>query len=131
MKLTNYLLLLVIALALTMVSCKKDTKSATEILTSKSWKISSQKLNGVAQAVETCQTDDFLTFASGGTYVYNIGTVTCYDGEVTYDGTWILSADGKTITVDGVIASVVITESQIVVTITDGSDTIEQILIPK
>jgi len=72
-----------------------------------------------------------MTFNTTGTYVYSIGAITCYDGETGYDGIWILSDDEKTITLDGDPASVVITESKIVVTITDGFDTIEQIYIPK
>jgi len=131
MKSVNYLLLFVIALAMIVPSCKKDTKTAKEILTTGSWKISSQKTNGVSEVIEACQTDDFLTFATNGTYTYNIGTTTCYDGEETYDGDWVLSADEKTLTVDGFDVAVVITESQIVITITDDSDTLEETLIPK
>jgi hypothetical protein len=102
-----------------------------EIMTTGSWKASSEKLNGVANPIDACQNDDFITFASNGTYTYNIGTTTCYDGEESYDGTWALSADEKTITVDGFDAGIVVSENQIVITLVDGSDTIERTFIPK
>ena len=130
MKSINYFLLLVFALALTIPSCKKDAKTATEILTSKSWKMTSFKINSV-ELIEDCDKDDFITFLAGGTYTYNVGTTTCYDGDVNYDGTWSLSADEKTLTVDGVGATVVITESQCTITYADGSDSITMIYIPK
>jgi hypothetical protein len=131
MKSLNYLLLFVIALALTVPSCKKDTKSGKEILTSVSWKETSVKINGAVQTIADCAKDDYLTFITDGTYTYNVGALTCYDGDVSYSGTWTLSADEKTLTVDGDPASVVITESKIVVTVIDGSDTIEMVFVPK
>jgi hypothetical protein len=131
MKSVNYLLLIVIALALTVSSCKENSKSAKEILTTGSWKMSTQKYNGELITIDDCEKDDYITFAADGTYIYSIGANTCYDGETNDNGTWTLSADEKTITVDGDDASVVITESQVVITITDGSDILEMIYIPK
>jgi hypothetical protein len=132
MKPTNYFLLFVIALAIVATSCKKDkAKSGKEILTSVSWKMTSSKVNGVVQAIEDCAKDDFLTFTVDGNYTYNVGALTCYEGEATYGGTWTLSADEKTLTVDGDAAAVVITENQISVTITGGSDTTVMIFVPK
>ena len=112
-------------------SCKKDetNKSAKEILMSKSWKMSSSKLNGV-ETIEDCVKDDFLTFAANGTYTYNVGAITCSEYDTSYSGTWTLSADGKTITVDGEPGTVVITENQIVATTMFGTDTLEVTLIP-
>jgi hypothetical protein len=132
MKSINYLVLFVFALTITISSCKKDesTKSSKEIMTSKSWKVSSSKTDGVAEVIEDCQKDDILTFASSGTYTYNVGANTCNADETTYDGSWSLSADGKTLTVDGETAAVVITENQIKVTLTIDSSIWEMIYIP-
>jgi len=131
MKSINYLLPLIFALAMIFPSCKKNDKTAKEILTSKSWKMSSEKINNVLVPMDDCVKDDFVTFSAAGTYVVNIGAATCYDGQTGFDGTWTLSADEKTLTLDGDPASVVITESQLVVTLTDGPDTIEEIFVPK
>jgi hypothetical protein len=132
MKSINYLVLFFFALTITITSCKKDesTKSAKEILTSKSWKVSSSKIDGIAGVIEDCQKDDILTFAASGTYTYNIGATTCNADETTYNGTWSLSADSKTLTVDGETASVVITENQIKVTLTIDSSIMEMTYVP-
>ena len=132
MKSVIYSVLFIFALTITISSCKKDesTKSAKEILTSKSWKVLSSKINGVAEVIEDCQKDDILSFALSGTYTYNVGTNKCDADETTYDGTWSLSANGKTITVDGELASVVITENQIKITLTIDTSIYEMIYIP-
>jgi hypothetical protein len=131
MKPTNYFLLFIFALTLTVPSCKKDEtiKSVKEILTSKSWKMSSSKQNGV-EIIEDCTKDDIITFATDGTFTTTVGSTTCYYGETGNSGTWTLSSDGKTLTIDEYPASVSISESKITVTSTDGTDTLVMTFIP-
>jgi Lipocalin-like domain len=131
MKALRFMTYFVFALTLSLTFCKKDdaAKSAKEILMSKSWKMVSSKLNGV-ETIEDCVKDDILTFGANGTYTYNVSTILCYEGETSYSGSWTISDDGKTITVDGDAGSAVITESQIVATTVYGTDTLVVTLIP-
>jgi hypothetical protein len=131
MKSINYFLLFIFVLTLTCPSCSKDedTKSAKEILTSKSWKMSSSKQNGV-EVQDDCTKDDIINFATDGTYTLTVGSVPCYYGETGASGTWTLSSDGKTLTIDEYPASVSITENKIKVTSTDGTDTVVMTFIP-
>jgi hypothetical protein len=132
MKALNFSVCFVLVLALSLSSCKKDdgAKSPKEILTSKSWKMISSKLNGV-ETIQECDKDDYITFAANGTYNYNVSAIKCYDGDENYSGVWTLSNDGKTITVDGEPGSVVITENQVVATTIVDTDTLVVTLIPK
>jgi hypothetical protein len=131
MKSINYFLLFIFVIALTIPSCSKDedTKSSKEILTSKSWKMSSSKQNGV-EVIEDCTKDDIITFATDGTFTTTVGSITCYNGETDYSGIWTLSGDGKTLTIDEYPASVSISENKITVTSTDGTDTVVMTFIP-
>jgi hypothetical protein len=130
MKSIKYLLLVIFALAITVSSCKKDDLTPKEMLMGKAWKYSTEKYNGVLQTMDNCQKDDVLTFKADGTYTYNVGITTCYSGETSYTGTWVLSADGKSLTVDGDAATVVISENKVVVTVNDGGDITEMTFIP-
>ena len=125
--------LIVMGLLLILSSCKKkeETSALTpkEILMSKSWKITSMKVNGVETLVN-CEKDDVLTFLANGTYTYNVGTNKCDPSETNYPGTWTLSDDGKTIVFDGDNGTVVITESQVVATYVSGVNTNIVTLIP-
>jgi glutamine cyclotransferase len=91
------------AFAIIVTSCNKDDSNMTkkEMLTAKSWKISSSKTNGVADVIEDCQKDDFLTFATDGTYTFNPGTNKCFSTESIDNGTWELTSDEKYLIVDG------------------------------
>ena len=129
MKSISYLVLFVFALAITVTSCKKDKLTPKEMLTAKSWKLSSSKVNGV-ETIEDCSKDDILIFAVNGTYSMTVGSILCYDGDTNYTGSWTLSADGKTITVDGEPTPIIITESKLVVTTVDGTQTTVITLIP-
>lgn len=135
MKTVNYFLLLVFALALAIPSCKKDKeKSAKEILTSKSWKISSIKLNNVeviSSLLEPCDMDNYQTFTIDGNYTEYVNTIKCDVSETDYMGTWSLSADGKTFTLDGQELSAEITEEKMVFTMSDGGNTLVITFIPK
>jgi hypothetical protein len=125
--------LIVMGLLLILSSCKKkeDTSALTpkEILTSKSWKIASMKVNGV-ETLENCEKDDVLTFLANGIYTYNVGTNKCDPSETNYTGTWTLSDDGKTMVFDGDNGTAVITESQVVATYLSGMNTKVVTLIP-
>jgi hypothetical protein len=132
MKTGKFLTLFAFALMMSVSFCKKDesnTVTPKEMLTSKSWKMTSMKVNGM-EILEDCTKDDIMTFAGTGTYSTSVGTITCYDGETNNSGTWTLSSDGKTLTVDGDPYSVVITETQLVATYVDGTDTMVMTLIP-
>jgi triacylglycerol esterase/lipase EstA (alpha/beta hydrolase family) len=132
MKTLKFLIFFVLALTMSVSSCKKDesnTSTPKDILTSKSWKLSSLKVNGV-ETIEDCNKDDIMTFAANGTYTTTVGAITCYSGETNTTGTWSLSTDGKTLTVDGDAYSVVITESKVVATIVIGTETTELTVIP-
>jgi hypothetical protein len=126
--------LIVMGLVLILSSCKKtEEKTSTltpkEILTSKPWKITSEKVNGVETLVN-CEKDDVLTFLANGTYTYNIGANKCDPSETNYTGTWTLSDDGKTIVFDGDNGTAVITESQVVATYVSEGSTYVVTLIP-
>ena len=103
MKSFKYLFLLVIALTITVASCKKDEepKSKKELLTSNQWRFLSSKTDGVADMISNCEKDDFMIFASNGTYTWNPGTVKCNSHDTIITGTWTLSTDEKTLTLDG------------------------------
>jgi lipopolysaccharide export system protein LptA len=96
---------------------------------SKSWKITSMKVNG-AETLVNCEKDDILTFLANGTYTYNVGTNKCDPSETNYTGSWTVSDDGKTIVFDGDNGTVVITESQVVATYVSGVNTNIVTLIP-
>ncbi|HZK93946.1 MAG TPA: lipocalin family protein [Prolixibacteraceae bacterium] len=132
MKSFKYLFLLVIALTIAVASCKKDevTKSKKELLTAKQWKFLSRKTNGVADVINNCEKDDFTIFSSNGTYTWNPTTVKCDPSQTIQTGTWTLSSDEKTLSVDGDEATIVeLTESRLVVSTIDGSDVWEQTFV--
>lgn len=97
-------------------SCKKDeAKSRSEMLTGAKWKVSSQKLNGVVEPLEDCSKDDFMIFASGGKCTFNPGANKCYSDEVIETGTWSLSSDEKSFTLNGETWTIVeLTQSRFV-----------------
>jgi heat shock protein HslJ len=131
----NWLIpLIVMGLVLILNGCnKKEEKTSPstpkEILTSKSWKITSTKVNGV-EVLQDCEKDDVLTFLANGTYTYNVGTNKCNTSDTNYTGTWTLSDDGKTIVFDGDNGTAVITESQVVATYVSEGSTHVVTLIP-
>ena len=102
-RLFTVVLLITIALTVTISSCKKDESNLTkkEMLTAKSWKILSSKTNGVADVIDDCQKDDFITFTKDGNYATNPGTNKCYIDDSADSGTWSFSADEKYLIVDG------------------------------
>ena len=134
MKSIKYLFLFVFALMVTITSCKKNNepaKSKKEILTSKQWKLSSYKDNGVAVVMQDCEKDNVLSLASNGTYTTNPGAIICEVDETIETGTWSLSVDEKSIIVDGTPLTIVeLTENKFVLSIVDGNYSMEQTYIP-
>lgn len=124
MKSIKYLVLLVLALTLTVASCKKDEVVMTkkEMLTAKSWKLLSSKENGVTIEIEVCEKDDVLTFLTNGTYTFSPGANKCYTDDVIQTGTWSLSTDEKFLTIDGegegIMTIVELTKSKLVLSTT-------------
>ena len=81
-------------------SCSKDDKTRKEILTSKSWKLTVYRVAGTDQPIPDCVKDNYYEFNSNGTYQYFKGINLCVAGETTETGSWSMSADEKTFTLD-------------------------------
>jgi hypothetical protein len=111
LKLIVFLLLLV---NFTLSSCKKD-KTVTELLTNGSWKNTAISidpgidLDGTGTLVTDlfaqfppCTKDDLTIFKTGGVYDSDEGATKCSVSDPqTTQGVWVLSADEKTMTIDG------------------------------
>jgi hypothetical protein len=103
MKKNNYLMLFVLAVMISVLSCKKDESTSGTALTSQernkeiiiasSWRISSQVKYDAAVTIQDCEKDDLYTFSADGTFTDNVGSLTC-NGETNSSGTWIIYADG-------------------------------------
>ena len=125
MKTFTNLVLCIFVLTLISISCKKDavTKTKKEILTASKWKVSSEKINGVARIFEDCSRDDFMTFAINGTYTSNPGAIKCDPSEAIYTGTWALSSDEKYLIMDGDNATIIaLTETRMVLSVVDNTE---------
>lgn len=89
-------------------SCKKDDdndKSKNDLLTQKGWKIVTildDPGTGVYEnfPIDECNKDDVLKFETNHTYHLSIGTP-CDPSDSDETGSWSLSSDEKTLTVDG------------------------------
>jgi hypothetical protein len=117
--------LLVLSVILLFASCKKDNgKSKTEYLTQSGWKnvsVLSDMGTGsfVNQPVEDCAKDDILKFEADHSYNTTVGTK-CDPSDNNETGSWALSADEKTLILNGDDVSIetlngstlVITESE-------------------
>lgn len=96
---------LVLSVSILFVSCsKEDDKSKTELLTQAGWKpVSIQVDLGsgtyVNESIEACAKDDVLKFETNHSYKTTIGTK-CDPSETDENGTWVLSSDEKTLTLD-------------------------------
>jgi hypothetical protein len=114
MKKLKFSLFLIAIVAFSMGSCKKD-KTVTELLTDSAWKITALSVdpaididgNGTLvkdlyAQYETCDKDDLTIFKAGGVLTNDEGALKCDSSNPqTTTGTWLLSADEKTITFDG------------------------------
>lgn len=107
MKPFKYLFLLVIVLATTIASCKKQegNMSRAKLLTSKPWRFLSSKTNGVADHIEDCEKDDFVIFAFISDYTWSPGGKKCDSQETIDTGTWTLSRDEKKITLKSYVST--------------------------
>jgi hypothetical protein len=136
MKSIDYLIFVLLGITVAAVACKEseETNPKKDFLISKSWKVSVYKINGVEVALMDCQKDNYLTFKSNNTYTDYVGAIKCDIYETNIDGTWTLSSDGKILTLKNVqgiqAASIEITESKLVLTITDDTDIIIMTCIP-
>lgn len=113
--------LILVAMAFVFTSCKKDddddpstnSKTNEEYLTSGYWKITAMTIDpGVSIGGTTitdifsqfppCAKDDLIKFNSNGTITDDEGATKCdiNDPQTTNDGTWVLSQDKKSVTVD-------------------------------
>jgi hypothetical protein len=76
------LALCVALISILFVACKKSSshpKTNTDFLTQSSWKFDNAKVGGsdVSAFLQTCQTDNVLTFSSNGTGVLDEGATKC------------------------------------------------------
>jgi Lipocalin-like domain len=91
-------------------SCKKEkeaapaTSTAIDNLTggtTKNWLLSKELIAGVDLGLDDCEKDDVYTFVKATNKVnHTIGKLKC-DDEIDSSVAFALSADGKTITIDG------------------------------
>jgi hypothetical protein len=136
MKSIDYLIFVLLGITVAAVACKEseETNPKKDFLTSKSWKVSVYKVNGEEVALMDCQKDNYLTFRSNSTYTDYVGANKCDIYETNIEGTWTLSNDSKILTLKSVqgiqAASIEITESKLVLTITDDTDIIIMTCIP-
>jgi hypothetical protein len=122
MKTINCCVFFIFALTITVSSCKKDESNPEVILstsermkatlTEGSWTKSFLKLNGDSVALQECEKDDVYTFLKDGTVLYHVDAVIC-GGETDGSGTWSLSIDGKTLTLDGIPWSIEINKGRL------------------
>jgi hypothetical protein len=123
-------------LLLSVTGCQKDelTKSKTEILTAGSWRVSSYKINQEEIALMDCQKDNYMSFNADGSYTDYVGSLKCEISESDITGTWILSDDGVTLTLESLQgiqnAAAEITENKLVLTFTDDTDIIIVTCVP-
>ena len=94
--------LLILVLTILTTSCKKDeTKvySKSEILTAHPWKKVSKTVNGVSGLADF-EKDDIITFSTNGTITHNPGLIKADNNDVGSSGTWSLSDDGLSLTIN-------------------------------
>lgn len=131
-KLNQLIFVLTITLTVFISSCKKDdvSNSKKELLTSNHWKFLTFKYNGIPDASDNCEIDDFIIFSSNGTYTYDPTKIKCQSSESIVTGTWTLSSDEKKFTFDGVEMTIVeLTESKLVISTIEDGDILETTFI--
>jgi hypothetical protein len=104
---TLNLYLIVVLFGLSIFSCTKDEKTAKENLIGK-WMMTAMTIspaqNGVTDqfgSMDACGKDDLTIFNADGTITNDEGVIKCNasDPQTANGGTWVLSADGKTLTI--------------------------------
>lgn len=124
MKTIKQLVFLTLCLTLFVASCKKDDKTTMtkeELLSAKPWKLASSKTNGIADVIPDCDKDDLITLTTNGIYTYNPGSNKCDPDETPETGIWALSADEKSLILDGESLDIIeLTESKLVISMSNG-----------
>jgi hypothetical protein len=92
-KLLSYAFLLMgLSGLLALSSCKDDdeeTRSKTQLLTEKTWKLTSIKVLGLSVPPEDCEADNIYSYTTGGAYSENEGATKCdVDAPQTVSGSW-------------------------------------------
>ena len=95
--------------------------SKTELICKGKWEIASLpidpaidlgmgvKLKDYTQMMQDCEKDNFYTFSADNTYILDEGLLKCSPTAAqTKSGAWSLSADGKTFTLDGEKATLIL-----------------------
>lgn len=113
MKKLTFTLAALVALTVSVSSCKKDTDSPTpstpaaqtktQILTSHSWITKSMVSNNVDfyAFAPACEKDNFLTFKANGTSTYDEGAIKCDPSDPQVEnGTWKFIANETKIIID-------------------------------
>jgi len=106
-KFTKSFALLLLSAAIFTGCSKSETKTKTELLTSKTWVLSDygydDNLNWTIESSEsymwTCEKDNVFTFKSDGTLSETEGTNRCYSA-TGYSYDWTLSSDGTKLSID-------------------------------
>lgn len=110
MKLFNLSFLLVFGLLL--ASCSKDEKTSAELLQDGTWKLGDIKITGLSVA-EACDKDNTWKFGAT-TVAQNYGALKCDSSDIDENVPYTLSADGKTLTIDGEVGTITtLTESNL------------------
>lgn len=126
MKIHSYALLASLAV-LTFSACKKEDKiSKTELLTSGSWKVSSQVTTKGSSSTDDykemkdCEKDDYITFKTNGSVEYNAGTIKCWEDEDQVETSeWKFSENETTLIIDGLQSTILaLTKSDLKVSVT-------------
>ena len=119
MKKLSFTLAALVALTLSLSSCKKDAdspapvvtkKTKTELLTAGSWVMTGMKTNSVDlfPFLPNCQKDNFFTFKANGTYIDDEGKTKCDLGDPqTSTGSWKFIANETKIVLDGLDTSTI------------------------
>jgi hypothetical protein len=110
----NKLIFIISVFAVIFTSCEKDKDDATtrEMLVGKSWKktkieievlgFTIDLINEFGDLFDECYLDNLLILNEDNTFQETEGATKCSDlsPQIIYEGTWSLSADEKTITLD-------------------------------
>ena len=92
-------------------SCNKDNdKSKTELLTQSGWKIIKEESDPgtgiyINEPIDDCSKDDVIQLKADHTYATIIG-IKCDPSDTDESGSWALSADEKTLSLDGDAATI-------------------------
>lgn len=109
-KLTTNLVLVSILLAGFFISCKKDKKSKTEVLTQSEWSIAKVEEKTNTDPWEddvpnwpACEKDDKISFKTNKSYEINEGLTKCdpADPQVSETGTWEFGSEEAKLLLNG------------------------------